>query len=118
MLGKGAVEGAASRGSGGWGKGKTNGANSGRRRKGAGAGGAHTEMMGEMIGKLEIAVRHRDGRREKMDDLPDVKGHAGVVGVPGGGGSIRARPLLDAGWVNFLISRTTCRSTVHVSRYY
>ena len=112
MLGKGAVEGAARRGSGGWGKAKANGTSSGRRRKGEGAGEAHTEM----IGKLETAVRHRED--EKMDDAPDVKGHAGVVGVPGGGGSIRARPLLDAGYVNFLVSRTTCRSTVHVSRYY
>jgi hypothetical protein len=50
-----------------------------------------------MIGKLETAVRHRDGQGEKMDDVSDVKGHAGVVGVPGRGGSIRARPLLDAG---------------------
>ena len=78
MLGKGAVGGAASRDS---------------RRKGQGAGDAHTEM----IGKLETAVRHRDGRGETMDDVPDVKGHAGVVGVPGRSGSIRARPLLDAG---------------------
>ena len=78
MLGKRAVEGAARRGS---------------RRKGEGAGDAHTEM----IGKLETAVRHRNGREEKMDDVPDVKRHAGVVGVPGGGGFIRARPLLDAG---------------------
>ena len=50
-----------------------------------------------MTGKRETAVRHKDGQGEKMDDVPDVKGHAGVVGLPGAGGSIRARPLLDAG---------------------